>query len=111
MQEREEVNVKTDKNILCGEEECMGIKHDKAIYSEEEDEDVGVIEDMKQQQLLQNHVLQLCQLWELQDQRQQLLCAIWQLYQREQQVLQIWLQQILALKQMVQVLTPGAISD
>jgi hypothetical protein len=31
MQEREEVNVKTDKNILCGEEECMGIKHDKAI--------------------------------------------------------------------------------
>jgi len=57
MQKGEEVNVKTDKNILCGEEECMGIKHDKAIYSEEEDEDVGVIEDMKQQ-LLQNHVLQ-----------------------------------------------------
>ena len=94
MQKGEEVNVKTEKNILCGEEGGIGIKHDKAIYSAEEDEDVGVIEDMKQQ-LLQNHVLQpQRQLQEQQDQRQQLLCAVRQLYEREQQVLQIWLQQI-----------------
>jgi len=110
MQEGEEVNVKTEKNILCGEEGGIGMKHDKAIYSAEEDEDVGVIEDMKQQ-LLQNHVLQPQRQLQEQQDRQQLLCAVRQLYQREQQVLQIWLQQILALKQMVQVLTPGAISD
>ena len=99
-----------ERKTYCGEEGCIGIKNDKAIHSEEDD-DFGVIEDMKQQQLLQNHVLQLRQLWEQQDQRQQLLCAVWQLHLREQQVLQIWLQQILALKQMVQVLTPGSISD
>jgi hypothetical protein len=32
MQKGEEVNVKTEKNILCGEEGCIGIKHNKAIY-------------------------------------------------------------------------------
>jgi DNA-directed RNA polymerase specialized sigma subunit len=94
MQKGEEVKVKTEKNILCGEEWCIGIKHEKAIYSAEADEDVGIIEDMKQQ-LLQNHLLQpQRQVQEQQDQRQQLLCAVRQLYQREQQVLQIWLQQI-----------------
>jgi DNA-directed RNA polymerase specialized sigma subunit len=63
------------------------------------------------QQLLENHVLQpQRQLQEQQYQWHHLLCAVRQLYETEQQVLQIWLQQILALKQMVQVLTPGAIS-
>ena len=110
MQKGEEVNLNPEKNIPCGEEGWIGIKYDKAIYSEEEDDDVGVIEDMKQQ-LLQNHVLQPQRQTQEQQYRQQLLYAVRQLYQREQQVLQIWLQQILALKQMVQVLTPGAISD
>jgi DNA-directed RNA polymerase specialized sigma subunit len=72
---------------------------------------------MKQQQqqqqqllllLLQDHTLQLqSQLRGQQDKQQQLLCAVRELCDREQQVLQIGLQQVLDLKKMVQVLTPG----
>ena len=46
MQEGQEVNVKTEKNVLCGEEGFLGIKHEKGRYSEEEEEDVGVKEDV-----------------------------------------------------------------
>jgi len=46
MQEGEELNLKTEKHILCGEEGCIGIKHEKGRYSEEEEEDVGVKEDV-----------------------------------------------------------------
>ena len=34
------VNVKTEKGIVCEEEECIGVKDEEGIYSEEEEEEV-----------------------------------------------------------------------
>jgi hypothetical protein len=39
MPEFEEVNVKTAKVIVSGDEECIDIKYDEGIYNEEEEEE------------------------------------------------------------------------
>ena len=44
MQE-EEVNVKTEKGISSDEVECVDIKDEEGIYSEEEDKDIDTKED------------------------------------------------------------------
>jgi hypothetical protein len=47
MKEEEEVNVKTEKVMGIEEEECIDIKDEYFIYSEEEKEDVEKKEDIK----------------------------------------------------------------
>ena len=52
--DEEEVNVKTEKDIGCEEEECIVVKDEEGIYSEEEkentdikeEEDVGIKEEV-----------------------------------------------------------------
>jgi len=44
-EEEEEVNVKTEKGIGSEEEECLGIKDEEVVYSEEEVEDVVIKEE------------------------------------------------------------------
>jgi hypothetical protein len=45
MQGFEEVNVKTEKVIVSGEEECTDIKGEEGIYTEEEEEDIDTKEE------------------------------------------------------------------
>ena len=55
--DEEEVNVKTEKDIDCEEEECIVVKDEDGIYSEEEkyktdikeEEDVGIKEEVSLQ--------------------------------------------------------------
>ena len=55
--DEEEVNVKTEKDVGCEEEECVIVKDEDGIYSEEEkdktdikeEEDVGIKEEVSLQ--------------------------------------------------------------
>ena len=38
--------MKKEKNVLCGEEGFLGIKHEKGRYSDEEEEGINVKEDV-----------------------------------------------------------------
>ena len=57
--EEGEVNVKTEKDIGSEEEECIGIKDEEGMYSEEEEEDVDIKEedvDVKEEVSVQDTV-------------------------------------------------------
>jgi len=43
--EEEEVNVKTEKGLGSGEEECIVVKDEEGIYSEMEEEDIAIKEE------------------------------------------------------------------
>jgi len=43
-----EVNVKTEKGIRCEEEDCIGVKDEDGVYSEEEEEEVYI--DIKEEE-------------------------------------------------------------